>query len=197
PQKIYARDAGIKSIVIEPKSAGIIPNVKILKNVKLKDAVCSFYGNAVKRIISSGMTAYIMRFAYEDLWLCEEVYSMFSGNDKVRILRNDFDAIELESIIKQFDFIVASRYHSIIHSYKNSVPVLAIGWAAKYKELLEHFGQSEYLIDTRGLVSIDEINIRLKRIMGNCAIEKRKIADRIKKACAGNMNIFDELMQDI
>ena len=60
-------------------------------------------------------------------------------------------------LVKQFDFLIASRYHSIIHAYKEGIPCVALGWAVKYQELLELFNQSNYVFDVRNMNNFVEI----------------------------------------
>ena len=49
--------------------------------------------------------------------------------------------------LKQFQFIVASRFHAIVHAFKNGIPCIALGWATKYYDLMKQFGQEQYMLD--------------------------------------------------
>ena len=105
------------------------------------------------------------------------------------MITDDLSAIELENIIKQFDFVIASRYHSIIHSYKNGIPALVIGWATKYFELLENFDQLDYFFDGRDSINIDEINKKLDKMIRNYKYERTKIINKMN--ILNKENIFD------
>jgi colanic acid/amylovoran biosynthesis protein len=109
------------------------------------------------------------------------------------LIQDDLSAIELENIIRQFNFVIASRYHSIIHSYKNGIPALVIGWATKYFELLENFNQLDYFFDIRKSIDINKINNKLDNLIQNYKYEKEKIADKMKILIKENIfNIFNE-----
>jgi colanic acid/amylovoran biosynthesis protein len=85
-----------------------------------------------------------------------EIGERFNNQADVTLISEELSAVELENLIGKFDFLIGSRYHSLIHAYKNHVPVIAIGWAVKYEELLERFQQSEYFFDGREEISRSE-----------------------------------------
>jgi len=138
--------------------------------------------------LKAGKTVYILRHSYDDLEICENIKELFSKNNRVILLNDDFNAIELELILKQFDFIIASRYHSIIHAYRNSVPALVIGWATKYYELLKSFDQLDYFIDVRKGIYNQELNNKIKLLLMDSEKEKFKIR---KMANENKKDIFD------
>jgi len=49
-------------------------------------------------------------------------------------------AAEVKSIIGQMDFLVASRYHSLVAALWMYVPVVTLGWSHNDSELLERVG---------------------------------------------------------
>ena len=63
------------------------------------------------------------------------------------LYRNEFESGEYSLMVRQFDFIIASRFHSIVHAYKEGVPAIIFGWATKYQELAGHFDQSKFVFD--------------------------------------------------
>jgi len=157
---IFKKKVNLKIIEIENNSIGIIPNLRVIENAN-SDEIYSIYNSLINRLIDANKTVYILRHSYEDLEVCEKIYNFSSKAKSIRLIPDDLSAIELENIIKQFDFVIASRYHSIVHSYKNGIPALVIGWATKYFELLENFDQIDYFFDGRDRIDIDEINNKI------------------------------------
>ncbi|MFZ2192740.1 MAG: Coenzyme F420 hydrogenase/dehydrogenase, beta subunit C-terminal domain, partial [Candidatus Moraniibacteriota bacterium] len=156
-KSIYNNKIEFSQINIKPNSIGIIPNQRVIENMKnSKKDLFQFYIKAISEVLKYNRNVYIIRHSVEDLKICQEIKEIFQNNEQVILIKNDLCAIELEDIIKQFDFIIASRYHSIIHAYKNKIPAVAIGWAIKYKELLEEFNQLEYFIDCREKFELDK-----------------------------------------
>ncbi|NQE52426.1 Coenzyme F420 hydrogenase subunit beta [ANME-1 cluster archaeon GoMg3.2] len=184
------KDIHFKDIKIESNSVGIIPNLRVIERAK-PDEIYSVYNSLINRLIDAEKRVYILRHSYEDLELCEKIKNCFPDTKCVRLIPDDLNAIELENIIKQFDFIIASRYHSIVHSYKNGVPALVIGWATKYFELLKNFDQLDYFFDGRDNIDIDEINNKLDKMIRNYKYEREKIINKMNILNKGN--IFDML----
>jgi colanic acid/amylovoran biosynthesis protein len=188
---IYNREVRFKDIKIESNSVGIIPNLRVIERAKT-DEIYSVYNSLINRLIDAEKRVYILRHSYEDLEVCEKIKNCFPDNKSVRLIHDDLNAIELENFIKQFDFIIASRYHSIVHSYKNGVPALVIGWATKYFELLKNFDQLDYFFDGRDSINIDEINKKLDKMIRNYKYEREKIINKMTDI-SNKGNIFDML----
>ena len=188
---IYNKKVHFKDIKIEPNSVGIIPNLRVIERAK-PDEIYSVYNSLINRLIDAEKRVYILRHSYEDLEGCEKIKNCFPDTKSVRLIPDDLNAIELENIIKQFDFIIASRYHSIVHSYKNGVPALVIGWATKYFELLKNFDQLDYFFDGRDSINIDEINNKQDKMIRNYKYEREKIINKMTDI-SNKGNIFDML----
>jgi len=175
---VYKRDVHFRDIKIEPNSVAIIPNLRVIERVD-RDEIYTTYTLLINRLLKAQKTVYIVRHSYEDLEICKKILSFFPSNKNVKLISEDLSAIELENIIKQFDFVIASRYHSIVHAYKNCVPALVMGWAVKYFELLDDFGQLDYFFDCRNGINIKEIENKLDKMIHNYKTEKKRIADKL------------------
>jgi colanic acid/amylovoran biosynthesis protein len=188
---IFKKKLNLKNIKIENNSVGVIPNSRVVERVNSEE-IYSIYKLIIKKLINAKKSVYILRHSYEDLVVCEKIKKFFSNNKNVILISDDLNAIELENIIKQFDFVIASRYHSIIHSYKNEVPALVIGWATKYFELLKDFDQLDYFFDCRNNINIGEIDNKLDNMIKNYKNEKKKILHKMNSM--QKENIFDILL---
>ena len=185
---IFKKKVNLKNIEIENNSVGIIPNLKVVERINSEETY-PIYKLIIKKIINAKKSVYILRHSHEDLVICEKIKKFFPNNKNVILISDDLNSIELESIIKQFDFVIASRYHSIVHSYKNAVPALVIGWATKYFELLKDFDQLGYFFDCRDGININEINDKIDKLVQNYKYEKKKIIYKINSM--QKENIFD------
>ena len=189
---IYKKKVLFKDIKIEPSAVGIIPNLNVIKRSN-PGKLFSVYNYLIKRLLDANKTIYLLRHSYNDLGICEKIKSLFSDNKSVRLISDDLNAIELENIIKQFDFVITSRYHSIIHAYKNGTPALVIGWANKYFELLKSFNQLDYFFDVRDKMNVDEMVSSLDKLIQNFKYEKEKIINKMNILNKKNIfNIFVE-----
>jgi colanic acid/amylovoran biosynthesis protein len=165
-------------ITILPNSAGIIPNQRVLDRMD-REVFYETYKLLISELLRSGKNVYVLRHSVEDLSICQKIKSMFNNDENVRVISDDLDAINLENIIKQFDFIIASRYHSIVHAYKNGVPALVIGWAIKYYELMKDFDQLDCFYD---LNNVDKTQIlKSCKYLVNYHKKERCVIDSILK----------------
>jgi len=185
---IYNRGIHFREIMIEPNSVGIIPNSRIIARVNSNE-IYLIYKSLIDGLLNAKKKVYILRHSYHDLEVCKTIKKFFPNNKSVKLISDDLNVIELENIIKQFDFVIASRYHSIIHSYKNGIPALVIGWATKYFELLENFNQLDYFFDSRSHIEINEINNKLEKMIRNYKHERENIVN--KMIVINKRNIFD------
>lgn len=186
---IYKGKVNFECEKIAMNSVGIIPNKNVYKRMDSK-SFFSIYKLIIKGLINSGKIVYIIRYSNEDFNICLKLKDLFKDDEKVKIILDDLNCIELENIIRQFDFIVASRYHSIIHAYRNNIPALVIGWADKYNELLIGFSQEQYFNDVRCGIDEKKILTSLNILINNHPSIKKVIEVKMRhneKSC------FDEI----
>jgi colanic acid/amylovoran biosynthesis protein len=136
---------------------------------------------------------YILRHSFEDLDFCYEIKDLFSNNDDVVLIKDDLNSIELNNIFKNLDYIVGSRYHSVVHAYKNGKPALIIGWAVKYKEIADLFNQGNYCFDIRERFNISKVIDSLELLNNNYLKESKVINKKLKEL--RKSNVFLELLK--
>jgi len=192
-ENIYKGKTHFKTIEIEPHAVGVIPNTRVLERANRYEFY-AMYSFLIERLTNAGKKVYLVPYANQDLEIIEEIKDCFREQKDVELISDDLNAIELESIVKQFDFLIASRYHAIVHAYRNGVPVIAIGWAVKYSDLLDSFDQGEYCFDIRGKPLYDMIASKLDKLIINGEEERQKIADRIKRL--GDLDVFEILSSE-
>lgn len=189
---VFVNQYRSNKIDIQPNSVGIFPSQRISERVD-NTALLDLYISIIKTLIDSQKTVYILRHSFEDLEICQLIADRFIDNDHVKFIPDEIDAIQLENVIANFEIVVASRYHSIIHSYRQSVPALVIGWAPKYQALVRLFNQSQYLFDCRESINSNEVILGLKNLLLNQAEEKKSIENSLSKIKETNsFSIFDE-----
>ena len=135
---------------------GIVPN-KMLETTIERTELIQLYESIIEKIFSLGKRVVIVQHADDDRWLCHTLNQRFESHPNVSAVIGDIPSFELEKLIGSFDWIVGSRYHSIIHAYKHGIPALVIGWAEKYAELLQVFGQTDYCFDCGSDISQEKI----------------------------------------
>jgi colanic acid/amylovoran biosynthesis protein len=190
---IYSKNVSFKKVPIIPNSVGIIPSVRVAEKIN-PNLLLDTYKSMIDLLVVNGITVYILRHSQEDLKICKDIKNLFQEDKRVILIQDDLNAIELENVLEQYDFVIASRYHAIIHSYKKGVPALIIGWAQKYSELVQEFGQMEYYFDCQTKMDLDDLNTGLNKMIKNREYEKKKI--KRKAQSISHKNIFDILKDD-
>lgn len=148
------------NIKIKDNSVAILPNMRSLERCKKEDYF-ELYDKAINKLLELGKTIYLISHSSEDMEICRSLKSLFKTREQIVLIEEELNCIEFNNIVKQFDFLVASRYHSIVHAYKNGIPCIVLGWAVKYKELLDLFKQSGYLFN---ILNISDISIVTKAL---------------------------------
>lgn len=132
--------------VATTKNVGIVPNVRNIDKVG-EPALLSLYERMIQKLLDRDYHVYIIRHASEDLVLCERVKELFRDDMRVHVLDADSYCFEYGKVFAACDFVIASRYHSIVHAYHAGTPCIALGWADKYTELLRAFGEDDMVFN--------------------------------------------------
>lgn len=146
-EHIYKTKMEIELPLIASESCvAIIPNNQCIRYGN-KDVIIDIYKRIIEQLLVAKKEVYIFRHSGEDLRVCKWIKDSFIDNDHVHMLDNDFNCIEYSEFIKGFQFVICSRFHGIVHAYRNFIPCIALGWAAKYQELTKVVDQEKYSFD--------------------------------------------------
>lgn len=177
---IVSKSFKLKKVQIEQNSVGVVPNSRVLARAE-NEYIDAMYHTIIQTLLKSKKKVYILYNSYEDLTYCRSLKKKFSDNENVEIISKELNSIELEYVTKQFDFLITSRYHSVIQAYKNGVPAVVIGWAAKYLDLLTQFGQIQYCFDIREKPSFQEVIQKVTGLILNFKKESEKIHANLER----------------
>ena len=153
---------------------GIVPNKQCFSHGN-KDWNLKIYQAVIDQLLKDGYQVIIFRHSREDLEIAKMIKELYKNNSDVYLEKKEFSCLEYDEYVKQFSFIICSRYHGIVHAYRNFIPAIALGWAIKYQALADCVGQGQYAFDiTEGLCSIEEI-VGTVREMENKSLENREM----------------------
>lgn len=172
---------------IPENSMCLIPNVRVGDNGV--NEIEKLYCAAVEAGLAQGLTVYITYHSTQDKALCASLKAAFADCDRVVLLDRDHSCIEFNELVKKFRFVVASRFHAIVHALKNGVPCVALGWAVKYTELMNLFDQGQYIFDLRHDVNPGTIQAAITTMNQNFTAESQKI--RATLPTVQVENVFD------
>ena len=138
------------------EKVAIIPNMKNF-DFSSKEYLINLYVQIIDKLRLLNKKVYLIRHSGEDIEACRLIFDALKDRSNVFLIEDEFDCIQFNGIISQFDYVVGSRYHSIVHSYKNSVPAIVLGWAVKYHELVALFKQERFMFDVRDKPDINNL----------------------------------------
>lgn len=173
---------------IHENSVAVIPN-KQLEKVKANLSLKHVYNHLIKNVLKNGYHIYLISHSSGDHSLNKEIKEGFADENRVHLIDKELSSVEFNEMLSSFDFLIASRYHAIVHAYKKVVPCLVLGWATKYRELTSLFHQEQYYFDCREEISEEAINNALKTLIQNRKTETTKIGKELNEI--QKENIFD------
>lgn len=193
--KVFAKKPVIKIPDILPHAVAIVPNKKCFQHGE-KEALLSLYHKVIEVLLNSSIEVYLLRHSKEDLTICTMIKALFPDNQRVHLLENDFSCLEFDAVIRKFSFAIVSRFHGAVHSYKNCVPCIILGWAVKYRELALYMNQESYAFDIRANnINDAEILKYTAQMIENYQNEKMKIQEGLSQVQQSNcFNILEEVI---
>ena len=175
---------------VVPHSVGLIPNSRN-SEVGSNDEVLAQYDEIIALLSRQGRRVYLLSHSTVDAKLCEDIKARFANDENVVLLERDFSCLEFNELVKKFDFLIASRFHSIVHAFKNGVPCIALGWATKYHDLLKLFGQEQYIFDVREQLDTETICAAIEKMNRSYEDESARISATLIEVQQDN--VFDIL----
>lgn len=176
-------DANMTSCIkLEQSSVILIPNRQI-RRVVGADGVLSIYMRALDQLLlEKERNIYVLVHSSDDQDLCAELVNKYLGVKQLKLLDENLNCMEIEKIICQADFIVASRYHAVVHAYKNIIPAVVLGWAIKYEELCSISNQSAYCLNLSRKEALEDVPSVISKMQSNWIIEKEQIKKGVMQA---------------
>ena len=126
-------------------NVGVIPNTQTFLHGDER-AILSLYRELLAELIRRGRQIWIFRHS-EDLEPCKAIAALFPDHPQVHLVEEEFSCFGYSVFVRQFDYIIASRFHAVVHAYREGIPAVIPGWAVKYRELAALLGQEAYAFD--------------------------------------------------
>ena len=127
-----------------------------------------------------------------DMELCILLKELTNNSNRIGILNEDESAANVKAVIGKSDFLVASRYHSLVAALSMRTPVGVIGWSHKYDELMQDIGLSDYIIEVKSNDSSESVLETIKRTYSDRDIIKTKIEEAMPQIEKGINEVFDK-----
>jgi polysaccharide pyruvyl transferase WcaK-like protein len=140
---------------------GVAPNVRVYERTSGEgpdNAYVRFLADACRRLLDEGDAQIILvphevgqAGALDDLGVARHLCSTAGLEGRMKGVWRDCPAADLKALIGRLDYLVASRFHTLVAALSMRTPALAIGWSHKYAELMAEAGTGRYSIGVDGL----------------------------------------------
>ena len=174
--------AAIKQInkyrLLTENNVAVIANIQ---NYRYGDAekVRRLYIDIICKLTSFNREVYLVSYP-DDRNICEDIYEAVRQNERVHYYNS-----------KYFQYVVSSRFHAVVHAYKEYKPCVIIGWAEKYKELAKEFKQEKYTFDVREQLDTARVFAAIDQMEKEYRKESKVIASMLPQM--QRENCFDVL----
>jgi polysaccharide pyruvyl transferase WcaK-like protein len=137
--------------VVERRTPGyvcVVPNARLLAQGREQwgDTYQAYLVRVVKELIQRNVPVKILvhDMSGPDLAIAHQVQQEAMSAD-VQLVEEQ-DPMVLKEIIGASLFLIGSRYHSLVAAFARSVPAIGMGWAHKYRMLLEDFDCGRFMV---------------------------------------------------
>lgn len=114
----------------------------------------------------------------DDVHFSQRVVDAMECRDEAVIAPTaELTARQLKGVVGQCDAVVAARYHTIVAALSQAVPVLAIGWHAKYAGVMGLVGQEDFVCQV-GSMTLDELRAKFDALWHS----RQAIRDQVRAA---------------
>ncbi len=187
PRNIFTEVPADVGVSVERGGVLVIPNSRNAEYGD-RDELFAVYGRIFERLLSRGKKVYLVYHSREDLSLCKELKMRFGGGrEEVVLVERDLNCLEFSALVRNAAFVVASRFHSIVHAYKEKVPALILGWAEKYRVLSETLGQARFFFDVREKLEAEKLLSELDWLLEHSEGESRVIGEKLAEIQKDNV----------
>lgn len=189
-ENIYCNEVTMDIPHVSERSVAIIPNSKNKTKIN-EEKFLRIYRDIVSWLLANGKTVYLLYHATEDYEICQKIKDFYLDNDNVIKVENELSCFEYDEVISSFDYIVASRYHSIVHAYRKGTPAVVLGWANKYAELMDAFEQRRYQFEVSDALDSAALIEALSEMEQKYKQNSEKILQRLDEI--QSENLYEEL----
>jgi len=171
--------------ISEGKKVALVVNKRLYEQCGV-EKVNKQYVYIINKLKEYGNKIYLLCHASDDYEICKDIKKHFPNDDNIVVLENILSCFEFQIFSRNFNYIIAARYHSIVHAFKENIPCIALGWSIKYEELLMNLNQEKYLINVNS-TDAREIDYILKEMENDYLKERKIICNKIKEIQKNNV----------
>ena len=149
---------------LQNNTIGINLSPLIIKCEEKQGITLKNYENFIQYIIDNtnmniALIPHVVWKHNDDREPLNKLYGKFKSSNRVVMIREDYNAMQLKSIISKCRMFIGARTHATIAAYSTCVPTLVIGYSVKAKGIAKDiFGTYEnYVLSVQSLSNKDDL----------------------------------------
>lgn len=186
---------------------GIAPNMRVYERVSGK-GMQNVYLKALVRLVNYCLEHYDIdiilqanEIAYlnnrmDDRYLCSLILASLSDPNRCFMTHDHLTAEATKSLIGHFDYLIASRFHSLVFGLSQGIPAMALSWSHKYRELFSMFGMEDRVHECQS-IEPETLIETFKRGWAERKREHESIVQKANQIQAQVATLFDEVSEKI
>ncbi|MCJ7523872.1 MAG: polysaccharide pyruvyl transferase family protein [Candidatus Aminicenantes bacterium] len=131
-------------------------------------------------------------FSLDDRYLCSLVAASVSRPDRCFMTHEPLSAELTKALIGRFEFLIGSRFHSLVFGFSQGIPALAVSWSHKYRELFAQFEMGDYVQECQE-VDADELIMKFEKVWSERQKLRSIIIDKVNQLRVEVNALFDEV----
>ena len=157
-------DVELPNGFLENNTIGINLSPLIMKCEEKEGITLSNYESFIQYIIDNSdmnvvLIPHVVWEHNDDREPLNKLYEKFKSSNRVVMIKEDYNAMQLKSIISKCKMFIGARTHATIAAYSTCVPTLVIGYSVKAKGIAKDiFGTYEnYVLPVQSLSNKDDL----------------------------------------
>ncbi len=130
----------------------------------------------------------------DDRFLCGLISNAVSGRGSCATITDFCYTDVIRTVYEHVDLVIGSRFHSLVFALASGVPVVAVGWAHKYGELLQSVDFGEFALSIRQ-GGVEEVCEKVERAWERRTGSRAKLAPRVARLRGEVKKTFDVVAQ--
>ncbi len=128
----------------------------------------------------------------DDRYLCRLIGASVDRPGRCFLTQEPLSAEKTKALIGHFEYLIGSRFHSLVFAFCQGVPAMAIGWSHKYRELFSLFGMKDEVHES-GEVDVEDLVSTFERGWSQRHLRRPAILAQVRQLQAEADALFDEV----
>lgn len=129
---------------------------------------------------------------HDDRYLCGLIAASVNRPDRCFTTQEALTAESTSGLIGCFDFLIGSRFHSLVFGLSQGVPAMAMSWSHKYRELFSLFGLDDCVQECQD-INCDGLIAGFERNWNERQRKRMLILEKAQQLRTGVNVLFDEV----